>query len=80
MQQMNLDKYIRGYDLEFTSSDDTIISVFEPYHPISKADVTIKAGYSIVNVDGKNSNTKVWSRQGIIFAQGGDRNVSFGYG
>jgi hypothetical protein len=80
MQQMALDKYIRGFDLEFSSSDDKTVSVFEPYHVISKGDVTIKAGYAVVNVDGKNSNTKIWSRQGVLFAQGGERNVSFGYG
>jgi len=27
-----LDKYIRGFDLEFDSSKPTVVSIFEPYH------------------------------------------------
>lgn len=44
------------------------------------AQVTIKSGYSIVNVDGRNSDNHLWGREGIIFAQGGEKNVSVGYG
>lgn len=80
IQQIALDKHIRGYDLDFTSSNDSVISVFEPYHIADKADVTIKAGFAIVNVDGKNSNNRLWGRDGILFAIGGEKSIAVGYG
>jgi len=57
--------------MDFTTTDSSVVSIFEPYHIADRGNVTIKSGYSIVNIDGKNSNTNAWSRQGIIFAQGG---------
>lgn len=80
IQKIPLDKHIRGFNLDFTSSDQTIVSIFEPYHIADKGEVSIRAGYTVVNVDGRNSNTNVWSRHGILFAQGGEKNVSVGYG
>lgn len=80
IQQIPLSKHIRGYDLDFSSSDEKVIQVFEPYHVADQADVTIKAGYSMINVDGRNSDTHLWARQGILFAHGGEKSVAVGYG
>lgn len=80
IQQIPLSKHIRGYDLDFSSSDEKVIHVFEPYHVADIADVTIKAGYSMINVDGRNSDTHLWARQGIMFAHGGSQSIAVGYG
>lgn len=44
-----------------------------------QADFTLKSGYSIISVDGRNSDTHLWTRHGIMFAQG-EKGVAVGYG
>ena len=80
VQQVQLNKHFRGYDLSYESSNPEIVAVYEPYHIAEEAELGLQAGYRPLNLDGKNSQENVWTRDGVLVAEGNGKSIGIGYG
>ena len=80
VQQIQLSKHFKGYNLDYESSNPEIVQVYEPYHVAEETPIDLKEGFMPLNVDSKNSRDNLWGRDGVVIAQGDSTNIAIGYG
>ena len=80
VQQILLSKHFRGYDLDYQSSNPSIMDVYEPYHVTQELPLSLQAGYLPINIDSKNSKDNLWGRDGVVVTQSNGKSIGIGYG
>ena len=81
VQEISLSKYLRGYNLQFTSSHPTNIDVFEPYHILNTTNTGFSSGYNLINVKVNKVDYYLWENSAIIAAQNEDsQKIAIKYG
>lgn len=73
VQKLPLYKYIRGFDLDFSTSDAQLSWIFKPYQETDAGKVELGPGYVIVDIDGRDDQNLQWAKEGVVLAQRGEK-------